>query len=518
MRRYLTSLEAWCVLIFSVLIIVVLPVLNILMDSTYKPGDFKDVPGLSSKLAAHADPLSDFVWQQISPDGQKMLADPKSTGEQKTGVLVESFNKILLRDSVYDGKRFAGVKLSPDTARLQSQIAKQLEKAKPDIENMAWQNRLLLDDGYPELKKAHYVALPGFLHVSNFSLNLYGKYLCYAILALSIDLLWGYTGLLSLGQCLYFSLGGYMMGMYLMRMIGSLGQYRQPIPDFLWFLGWRNLPWFWKPFSSFPFALMMVFLLPGLLSLVFGYLAFRSRIKGVYFSILTQALTYAAFLLFFRNSLLLGGNNGFTDFKFVLGHDVRSPDTQRGLYICTAVILLGAYLLCKWLTTTKFGKIQRAIRDSENRLLFSGYATANFKLFIFVLCGLLASVAGMLYVPQVGIINPSEMGPDKSIEAVIWVAVGGRGTLVGPIIGAIFVNALRSWATRAFPDLWLIILGLMATLVVLFMPKGLVGLFGQVRELFFNNNNSETPPAPVETTPDGAGTPSSHPVVTKADL
>ena len=498
MRRYLTSIEAWCVLIFSVLTIILVPLLNILMDSSFKPGDFQDVPGLSAKLAAHSDPLSDFVWQQISPDEQKILADLKSTVEEKRGVLTEDFNKIILQDSIYDEQRFASVVFSPKTAKLQSQIAKLPENVKPDIEELAWQNRLLLDDGYPELKKARYIALPGFLHVSNFTINLYGKYLCYAILALSIDLLWGYTGLLSLGQCLFISLGGYMMGMYLMRMIGSLGQYKQPIPDFLWFLGWRNLPWFWKPFSSFPFALMMVFLLPGLLSLVYGYLAFRSRIKGVYFSILTQALTYVFFLLFFRNSLKMGGNNGFTDFKFILGHDIRSAATQRGLYVCSAIFLLASYLLCKWLTTTKFGKIQRAIRDSENRLLFSGYATASYKLFIFVLCGLIAGGAGMLYVPQVGIINPTEMGTDKSIEAVIWVAVGGRGTLVGPVVGAIFVNALRSWATRAFPDLWLIILGTMAILVVLFLPKGLVGLFAQGRDLL--NKRLKTPapqPAPA---------------------
>ncbi|HWB60715.1 MAG TPA: urea ABC transporter permease subunit UrtC [Chthoniobacteraceae bacterium] len=321
-------------------------------------------------------------------------------------------------------------------------------------------------------------------YVSNFTISVYGKYLCYAVLAISVDLLWGYTGLLSLGQCLFFSLGGYMMGMYLMRMIGNLGAYKEPIPDFLWFLGWRDLPWFWKPFSSFLFALFMVFMLPGLLSFVFGYLAFRSRIRGVYFSILTQALTYAANLLFFRNSLLMGGNNGFTDFKFILGHDVHTAATQRGLFICTGILLLLSYLLCKWLTITKFGKIQRAIRDSENRLLFSGYSTANFKLFIFVLSGLIASAAGMLYVPQVGIVNPSEMGTDKSIEAVIWVAIGGRGTLVGPIIGAIFVNALRSWATRAFPDLWLYILGGLFIGVVLFMPKGIMGLPAQLRELF----------------------------------
>ena len=320
--------------------------------------------------------------------------------------------------------------------------------------------------------------------ISNFSINLWGKYLCYAILAISIDILWGYTGLLSLGQCLYFALGGYMMGMYLMRMIGSLGQYHMPIPDFLVFLGWTRLPVFWQPFSSFPFAMLMVLLLPGTLALVFGFLAFRSRIRGVYFSILTQALTYAACLLFFRNNLLLGGNNGFTDFKFLLGYDVREPGTQRGLYVCSGLLLLATYLFCKWLTVTKFGKVQRAIRDSENRVLFSGYAAANYKLFIFVVASLIAAVAGALYVPQVGIINPSEMATDKSLEAVVWVAVGGRGTLVGPIVGAIFVNALKSWATRAYPDYWLIILGGMFLFIVLFLPDGLVGLASKGMALF----------------------------------
>ncbi len=322
-----------------------------------------------------------------------------------------------------------------------------------------------------------------FLHVSNFTINLYGKYLCYAILAISVDLLWGYTGLLSLGQAMYFTLGGYMIGMYLMRMIGDLGQYHKPIPDFLIFLGWDRLPVFWQPFGSFAFALGMAFLLPCALALVFGFLAFRSRIRGVYFSILTQALTYGACLLFFRNSLLLGGNNGFTDFKFVLGFDLRSPATQRGLYLATTIVLLLVYLLCRWLSRTKFGLVQQAIRDSENRVLFSGYAAANFKLFVFVLAAAIAAVGGVLYVPQVGIINPSEMSPDKSLEAIVWVAVGGRGTLIGPILGAVGVNALKSWATRAYPDLWLIFLGTLFVLVTLFMPKGIVGLPGQLRDL-----------------------------------
>jgi urea transport system permease protein len=314
------------------------------------------------------------------------------------------------------------------------------------------------------------------LHVSDFAINLYGKYLCYAILAISVDILWGYTGLLSLTQALFFSLGGYMMGMHLMRMIGDLGQYHKPIPDFLVFLGWDYLPAFWRPFSSFPFALLMSFVLPGALALVFGYLGFRSRIRGVYFSILTQALTYGASLLFFRNSLLMGGNNGFTDFKFLLGYDLRLPATQRGLYMATAVALLLVYLGCRWLSRTKFGLVQQAIRDGENRVLFSGYAAANYKLFMFVLAAVIAAVGGILYVPQVGGINPSEMATDKSLEAVVWVAVGGRGTLVGPIVGAIGVNAIKSWATQAFPDLWLIILGTLFILVVLFLPGGIVSI------------------------------------------
>jgi urea transport system permease protein len=317
--------------------------------------------------------------------------------------------------------------------------------------------------------------------VSDFTIRLWGKYLCYSLLAVSVNLLWGSTGLLSLGQALFFTLGGYMHGMYLMRMIGDLGQYKKPIPDFLVFLGWERLPSFWEPFASFPFALTMVFVLPGVIAYIFGYLAFRSRIKGVYFSILTQALTYAASIMFFRNNLLLGGNNGFTDFKFILGYDLLASATQRGLYIATATTLLVVYLFCRWLGQTKFGLVQQAIRDGENRVLFSGYATAQYKLFIFVLAALIAAVGGALYVPQVGIINPGEMQADKSLEAVVWVAVGGRGTLLGPIVGAISINALKSWATRAYPDLWLIILGGLFILVVLFLPGGLVSIPARVR-------------------------------------
>ncbi|HYP17991.1 MAG TPA: urea ABC transporter permease subunit UrtC [Opitutus sp.] len=326
--------------------------------------------------------------------------------------------------------------------------------------------------------------------LSDFTINLWGKYLCYALLAISVDLLWGYTGLLSLGQALFFSLGGYMMGMYLMRMIGDLGQYKQPIPDFLVFLGWTELPSFWKPFDSFGFAATMIFLLPGIVAFVFGYLAFRSRIKGVYFSILTQALTYGGSLMFFRNDMLMGGNNGFTDYKFILGHDIRDPATGRGLYTVTAILLVVVFLGCRWLSQTKLGLVQRAIRDGENRVLFSGYAAANFKLFIFVIASLIAAVGGALYVPQVGIINPSEMTPDKSLEAVVWVAVGGRGTLVGPIIGAVAVNALKSWATRAYPDLWLFFLGGLFIVVVLLLPGGIVSLPGRISTWWKRRRNA----------------------------
>jgi urea transport system permease protein len=321
--------------------------------------------------------------------------------------------------------------------------------------------------------------------VSNFTINLWGKYLCYALLAISVDLLWGYTGLLSLGQALFFSLGGYMMGMYLMRMIGDLGQYKKPIPDFLVFLGWTDLPKFWVPFSSFPFAAAMVLLVPGLLALVFGFLAFRSRVKGVYFSILTQALTYGASLMFFRNDMLMGGNNGFTDFKFILGYDLRDAATQRGLFIATAVVLLVVYVALRLLSHTKFGLVQRAIRDGENRVLFSGYATAHFKLFIFIVSALIAAVAGALYVPQVGIINPSAMQPDKSLEAVVWCAVGGRGTLVGPILGAIGVNALQSWATVGkTAEYWLVILGALFVFFVLILPGGIVSIPARLKALW----------------------------------
>lgn len=341
--------------------------------------------------------------------------------------------------------------------------------------------------------------------ISDFTINLWGKYLCYSMLAISVDLLWGYTGLLSLGQALFFSIGGYMMGMYLMRMIGDMGQYHKDMPDFLVFLGWEKLPTFWVPFSSFPFAMIMMMLIPGIVAYVFGWLAFRSRVRGVYFSILTQALTYGASLMFFRNDMLMGGNNGFTDFRFILGFDIRSPETKRGLFIVTAVVLSLTYVGLRCLTRSRFGLVQQAVRDSENRVLFSGYSSPNFKLFIFVLSALIGSIGGALYVPQVGIINPSEMTTEKSLEAVVWTAVGGRGTLVGPIVGAISVNALKSWATRAYPDLWLIILGGMFIIVVLFLPKGIVGVPGMVKDWLQSRKPPEEPdPVPLNKAADKA--------------
>ncbi len=330
--------------------------------------------------------------------------------------------------------------------------------------------------------------------VSDYRITLWGKYLCYALLAISVDLLWGYTGLLSLGQALFFSLGGYMLGMYLMLQIGMLGSYAKAgqnpagLPDFMVFLGHTFLPPFWRPFHSFGFAVLMVFLVPGLLALIFGFLAFRSRIKGVYFSILTQALTYGAALMFFRNDFTMGGNNGFTDFKFILGYSLvdsdQGPATMRGLFVASAVLLLLVCVFCHWLNGTKFGLVRQAIRDGENRVLFSGYATAHFKLFVFVVAAFIAAVGGALFVPQAGIINPDQMTPAKSIEAVVWVAVGGRGTLIGPIIGAISINALRSWATQAYPDSWLIILGLIFLVVVLFLPGGIVSLPAKLKVLW----------------------------------
>jgi urea transport system permease protein len=349
------------------------------------------------------------------------------------------------------------------------------------------------------------------LHVSTFTLSLYGKYLTYAVLALGINLLWGYTGILSLGQCLFFSLGGYALGMNLMLMIGTAGQYKAEIPDFMVFLEFPakypetgGLPPHWIPFKQFWFAALMVAVVPAVVAYIFGWLAFRSRIKGVYFSILSQALTYAACLMFFRNDFTFGGNNGLTDFKTILGFDVNAAATKRTLFMCSGLLLLLTYLFCRWLTSTKFGLIQRAIRDSENRVLFSGYATADFKLFVFVIAAVIAGLGGALFVPQVSAINPSEMTPAKSLEAVVWVAVGGRGNMLGPIIGAVGINALKSYATHAFAEQWPYIIGFLFIFVTIFMPKGIIGLPAQFRELkrrFTQRNQEPDPPAIANPTP-----------------
>ncbi|WP_293775776.1 urea ABC transporter permease subunit UrtC [uncultured Oxalicibacterium sp.] len=320
------------------------------------------------------------------------------------------------------------------------------------------------------------------LHVSSYTVGLIGKFMCYAMAALALDLVWGYTGILSLGHGVFFALGGYMHGMYLMRAIGKDGVYQSDLPDFMVFLNWSEYPWYWWMTNHFWFAMLLVVLVPGLLAFVFGYFAFRSRIKGVYFSIITQAMTFAFMLLFFRNDTGFGGNNGFTDFKRILGITITAPETKAALYLVTLAFLLGALLLCRWIVTSKLGRVLQGVRDSESRLMFIGYNPLWFKLFIWVLSAILCGIAGALYVPQVGIINPSEMSPANSIEMVIWAAVGGRGSLIGPIIGAFSVNGLKSWFTAAFPDLWLYALGLIFILVTLFMPQGILGVVQKLKK------------------------------------
>jgi urea transport system permease protein len=315
------------------------------------------------------------------------------------------------------------------------------------------------------------------LHVSTYAVTLIGKYLCYALLALSVDLIWGYCGILSLGHGAFFALGGYAMGMYLMREIGPRGVYGDPVlPDFMVFLNWHKLPWFWYGFNHFWFAAIMVAVVPGVLALVFGWLAFRSRVTGVYLSIITQALSYALMLAFFRNDMGFGGNNGFTDFKDILGFDLHRDGTRDALLALTAVALALAYLVCRAIVTSRAGRVIRAIRDAESRTRFLGYRVESFKLWVFVVSAVLAGVAGALYVPQVGIINPSEFDPINSIEIVIWVAVGGRGTLVGAIMGAILVNYAKTYFTGALPEIWLYALGALFVLVTRLLPRGIIGL------------------------------------------
>jgi urea transport system permease protein len=320
-------------------------------------------------------------------------------------------------------------------------------------------------------------------HLSAYGLTLTGKYLCYGMLALALDLIWGYCGILSLGHAAFFALGGYAMGMYLMRQIGPRGVYGNPIlPDFMVFLNWKSLPWFWYGFNHFAFAMAMVMIVPALLALVFGWLAFRSRVSGVYFSIITQALTYAGMLAFFRNDMGFGGNNGFTDFKDILGFDLHSDKTRVALLVTTALALAGSYLACRVIVESRAGRVLRAIRDAESRVRFIGYPVESFKLWIFVFSGVVAGIAGALYVPQVGIINPGEFAPINSIEAVVWVAVGGRGTLYGAIVGAVLVNYAKTWLTGAFPEVWLFVLGALFVLVTLFLPKGIAGLVPRLRK------------------------------------
>ncbi|NCA70541.1 MAG: urea ABC transporter permease subunit UrtC [Sphingobacteriia bacterium] len=319
-------------------------------------------------------------------------------------------------------------------------------------------------------------------HVSTYLVTLLGKFLTYALLALAVDLIWGYAGILSLGHGAFFALGGYAMGMYLMRQIGTRGVYGHPeLPDFMVFLNWDSLPWYWWGFDMFWFAMLMVVLVPGLLALVFGWLAFRSRVTGVYFAIITQALTFALMLAFFRNEMGFGGNNGLTDFKDILGFSIQARETRVGLFVASAIALILGYLACRYIVTSRFGRVVVAIRDAENRVRFSGYRVESYKLWLFVFSAMLAGIAGALYVPQVGIINPGEFSPLSSIELVVWVATGGRGTLYGAVTGAFVVNYAKTWFTTAYPELWLFALGALFVLVTLLLPRGLVGLIRRRR-------------------------------------
>ena len=313
-------------------------------------------------------------------------------------------------------------------------------------------------------------------YMSDYAVALVGKIMCYAICALAMDLIWGYTGILSLGHGMFFALGGYMMGMYLMRQIGRDGNYKSDLPDFMVFLDWKELPWHWTFSGSFGLTLLMIVAVPGLIAFVFGFFAFRSRIKGVYFSIITQAMTFAAMLLFFRNETGFGGNNGFTDFKRILDIPIATQNMRMTLFVMTGLTLLGFFLFSKWLIGSKFGRVLQAIRDAETRVMFSGYNPLPYKLTIWVISAIMCGVAGALYVPQVGIINPGEMSAANSIEIAIWAAVGGRATLIGPIIGAFIVNGAKSWLTVAYPEYWLYFLGALFIAVTLFLPNGIVGL------------------------------------------
>jgi urea transport system permease protein len=336
------------------------------------------------------------------------------------------------------------------------------------------------------------------IRVPNYAVALMGKYLTYAMLALALDLVWGYVGILSLGHGAFFALGGYTMGMYLMRQIGARGVYgNAELPDFMVFLNWSELPWYWYGFDSFCFAMLMVMVVPGLLAFVFGWFAFRSRVTGVYLSIITQAMTYALMLAFFRNDMGFGGNNGLTDFREIVGYSIQAPGTRAALFAVTAIALAISVVLCSAITRSKLGKLMIAVRDAESRTRFIGYRPEYVKLFAFVVSAIIAGIAGALYVPQVGIINPGEFAPANSIEIVVWAAVGGRGTLVGPIIGAILVNYAKTWFTAAYPDLWLFALGALFVAVTLVLPKGIVGTIGG----YFDGRRETKAPRAVEMPP-----------------
>ena len=319
-------------------------------------------------------------------------------------------------------------------------------------------------------------------HMSDYAVALVGRIMCYAICALAMDLIWGYTGILSLGHGLFFALGGYAMGIYLMRQIGREGNYKSDLPDFMVFLDWKTLPWHWTFSDSFIATLILIVVVPGLVAFVFGFFAFRSRIKGVYFSIITQAMTFAAMLLFFRNETGFGGNNGFTDFKRIVGIPIATPSMRMFLFALTGFILLTFFLFARWMVGSKFGRVLQAIRDAETRVMFSGYSPVGYKLTIWTISAIMCGVAGALYVPQVGIINPSEMSPANSIEIAIWAAVGGRATLIGPIVGAFVVSGAKSWLTVAYPEFWLYFLGALFIAVTLFLPNGIVGLAKTLRQ------------------------------------
>ena len=339
-----------------------------------------------------------------------------------------------------------------------------------------------------------------FLHVSNYTVSLLGKYLCYALLALAVDLVWGYCGILSLGHGAFFALGGYAMGMYLMRQIGDRGVYGNPeLPDFMVFLNWTELPWYWAGSDNVFVMILFVFAGPGLLAFIFGTLAFRSRVSGVYLSIMTQAMTYALLLSFFRNEMGFGGNNGLTDFKEIFGFSLQSPDTKLALFVATSVMLAIGYAISHFIANSKMGRVVTAIRDAENRVRFAGYKPEHYKVWIFVVSAMLAGVAGALYVPQVGIINPGEFSPLNSIEIVIWVAIGGRGTLYGALIGAIVVSYAKTRFTAIMPEAWLFGLGGLFVLVTLLLPKGLAGLVTNLMDKVDSSSNKQTTPSKIET-------------------